>query len=106
MDDALRPARHLSENVPKHPEKSGTSESKPAMNKPPLAEDGNAGKNAETQKKNLFTFSCKKVLSLFHIVYALFFRFLITITHTVIANSTSNPESSWDTAIWLPHKNN
>ena len=35
MDDALRPARHLSENASKHPEKSGTSESKPAMNKPP-----------------------------------------------------------------------
>ena len=32
MDDALRPARHLSEKVPKHPEKSGTSESKPALN--------------------------------------------------------------------------
>ena len=34
MDDALRTARHLSDNVSKHPEKSGTSESKPAMKKP------------------------------------------------------------------------
>ena len=34
-EGALRPARHLSENASKHPEKSGTSESKPAMNKPP-----------------------------------------------------------------------
>ena len=32
MDDALRPARHLSENASKHPEKSGTGERKPALN--------------------------------------------------------------------------
>ena len=32
MDDALRPARHLAENMSKHPEKSGTSERKPALN--------------------------------------------------------------------------
>ena len=40
MDDALRPARHLSEKVPKHHEKSGISESKPAMNKPPARSRG------------------------------------------------------------------
>ena len=43
MDDALRPARHLSENASKHPEKSGTSESKPAMNKPPAHSSGKHG---------------------------------------------------------------
>ena len=34
-DGALRPARHLSENASKHPEKSGTSESNPAVKQLP-----------------------------------------------------------------------
>ena len=53
MDDALRPARHLSENASKHPEKSGTSESKPAVKQPTAFCNGKHGYKKRKRKKIL-----------------------------------------------------
>ena len=53
MDDALRPARHLSQNVPKHPEKSRTSESKPAVKQPPTFCDGKHGYKMRKLKNHI-----------------------------------------------------
>ena len=56
MDDALRPARHLSEKVPEHPEKSGTSESKSAVNNPLASSRGKHGYKMQKLKNNSSNF--------------------------------------------------
>ena len=62
-DGALRPARHLSENASKHPEKSGTSESKHAMNNPSARSRGKHGYKMRKLKISFLFLLRKRTIS-------------------------------------------